>query len=197
MKHAQIKQQKPEGGRYDDCDTPPYAVNLLLRKNHPIRWAANRRIVLDPACGNGFILTAVRQLGLTAHGKDIKTGDDFLQSYGATGRVIITNPPYSGNLKAKFLAKCYELNVPFALLMPLEFIGTQAYYKTSLKYDKWCNLLIPSRRIDFGMPDKGWSAGGAQFPTAWYWWTGPSVPIIRLIDLPAEIKKDWKESTLA
>ncbi|MHA2094578.1 MAG: hypothetical protein ACW98F_08115, partial [Candidatus Hodarchaeales archaeon] len=79
---------------------------------------------------------------------------------------IVTNPPYS--IKYAWLEKCYEYEMPFALLMPVEMLGTA---KGQRLFDKYgIEVIFMSPRVDFYMPNKGWEGGGAQFPTAWFTW---------------------------
>jgi hypothetical protein len=96
---------------------------------------------------------------------DILYGIDFFKDQPSDYWTCqITNPPYSA--KYKWLARSYELGKPFALLMPLETLGAWAAQKLFKRHG--IKLIIPNKRIDFGMPEKGWSGGGAQFPTAWF-----------------------------
>jgi hypothetical protein len=58
--------------------------------------------------------------------------------------------------------------MPFALLMPVEMLGTA---KGQRLFDKYgIEVIFMSPRVDFYMPNKGWEGGGAQFPTAWFTW---------------------------
>jgi len=75
---------------------------------------------------------------------------------------IITNPPYS--LKDQFLARCYEHELPFALLLPvtaLEGKKRQAMYK-----EHGMQLLVLPDRVNFHTPSgKG---SGSWFHTDWF-----------------------------
>ncbi len=39
---------------------------------------------------------------------------------------IMTNPPYGNNNKTKFLEKCYEIGLPFMLLLPVQSLNAPA-----------------------------------------------------------------------
>jgi hypothetical protein len=77
---------------------------------------------------------------------------------------IITNPPYS--MKYEWTWRCYHLHKPFALLMPVEMLGTVKGGDMFADYGIRVMLLRP--RVNFKMPNKGWEGGGAQFPVAWF-----------------------------
>ena len=99
---------------------------------------------------------------------DILEGRDFF-SYTppVVSDAIVTNPPYS--IKYPWMKRCFELNIPFALLMPLEMIGSQKGYK--MCRDNGVSLMVLSKRINFKMPSHDdFGKGSAQFPVAWYCW---------------------------
>jgi len=78
--------------------------------------------------------------------------------------VIITNPPYS--IKQQFLARCYELDKPFALLLPLTTFETgkrQALFK-----EYGVEVIFMDKRVNFQTPTKAKSS--AWFATAWFTW---------------------------
>jgi hypothetical protein len=77
--------------------------------------------------------------------------------------VLVTNPPYS--IKYDWLARCYALGKPFALLMPVEMIAASTAQRLFKQYG--IEILMPDKRINFKMPNAGWG-GTAQFPTCWY-----------------------------
>ena len=156
-------------GTYDLCQTPPYAIEPLLpylKKN----W-----IIWECACGSGTLARAL--VGRDVYCTDINQSVpiDFLKRTTILPiDAIVTNPPYS--LKYEWLSHCYYLGFPFALLMPVEMIGAK---KAQVLFDKYgIEIIFMSPRVDFYMPNKGWSGGGAQFPTAWYTWK---------LNLPKEI----------
>jgi hypothetical protein len=75
----------------------------------------------------------------------------------------VTNPPYG--IKFAWIERCYELGKPFALLLPVETIGSQRCQKAMQRYG--CEILLLNRRVNFYMPNKGFD-GQAQFPVLWF-----------------------------
>jgi hypothetical protein len=118
-------------------------------------------VVWEPACGKGRIVDTLLAMNQPCVGTDLLTGVNFLETTEPPEfDYLITNPPFSK--KDAFLARCYELNKPFALLLPfaaLEGKKRQALYR---KYG--VELVILPRRIDFEYPDgtfkgKPWFSG--------------------------------------
>ena len=73
--------------------------------------------------------------------------------------VIITNPPYS--LKNKFLKRCYELNKPFALLLPITAL--EGKERGQLYKEKGIELIVLDKRINFMKEKKN-----VWFNTSWF-----------------------------
>lgn len=152
---------KPKG--YDLCQTPPYALTPLL----PHLFRSGFKIIWEPAAGEGYLVKALESKGFYVVESDVQTGQNFfdfepVQSW----QCLVTNPPYS--IKYKWIRRCYELGNPFALLMPVETLGAQTGQKM---FDEFgLDVILLNRRVDFKMPNKGWSGGGAQFPVAWFTW---------------------------
>jgi hypothetical protein len=151
-------------GTYDECQTPPYALDPLIPY-------LNTRYIWECAAGKRVLSNHLESLGLRVVSSDISdpTPDSisfFFQDPFNMDYTIVTNPPYS--IKYAWLKRSYELNRPFALLMPVEMLGTA---KGQRLFDKYgIEVIFMSPRVDFYMPNKGWEGGGAQFPTAWYTW---------------------------
>jgi len=160
-----VKTKKPKPmkmGSRDDFQTPAEAINILLpflNKNWTI-W--------ECACGKGNLQNAFMGIGFNVIATDILHGVDFL-NYDFTENMhfdfqcIITNPPYS--LKEQFLARCYEIGKPFALLMPLTALEGEIRHKL---YRKHCGiqLLIPNKRYNFETSNGHGSS--SWFATAWF-----------------------------
>jgi hypothetical protein len=155
-------------GNYDLCQTPPYALEPLI--SHLPQY----EVIWECAAGSGTLVRELRNRGFSVVGTDIQHGDEwnFFETWRQS--TIVTNPPYS--LKYEWLERCYEVESPFALLMPVEMIGAKKAQVLFKKYG--IEIIYMSPRVDFYMPNKGWSGGGAQFPTAWYTWK---------LNLPKEI----------
>jgi hypothetical protein len=149
-------------GTYDECQTPPYALEPLypyLDPYEPI-WecAAGKRVLSNELIRKGYGIIA------TDINDGVLGGSDFFEIW--YGNTLITNPPYS--LKYEWLERCYDLGFPFALLMPVEMLGTA---KGQRLFDKYgIEVIFMSPRVDFLMPHALWAGHGAQFPTAWFTW---------------------------
>lgn len=143
-------------GRSNDFQTPFSAMEPLLpflNKN----W-----LIWECACGKGNIVNYLSNQGFFVKGTDILTGQDFINWKPENFDCIITNPPYS--LKQGFLKRCYELDKPFALLLPLTTFETEKRQTLFRKYG--VEVIMFPYRINFETPSgKG---TGAWFSTAWF-----------------------------
>jgi len=152
-------------GTYDECQTPPYALE-------PVYQHIDTHYVWECAAGKRTLVRQMRKVGIPVIDTDITDpipgwhADFFFTKPTIDDYTIVTNPPYS--LKYDWLQRCYELDHPFALLMPVEMLGTENGQKLFDKYG--IEVIFLSPRVDFYMPKKGWEGSGAQFPTAWYTW---------------------------
>jgi hypothetical protein len=154
-------------GTYDECQTPPYALEPLI----PYLNRMYYRYIWECAYGRGTLTEEMKRHGFGVVGTDIIYGDDFFddnsyQQFLPERFIIVTNPPYS--LKYEWLERCYDLDKPFALLMPVEMLGTAKGQKLFDKYG--IEVIFMSPRVDFYMPHKGYEGAGAQFPVAWFAW---------------------------
>jgi len=152
-------QKKHKPGVGDNFQTPGYAVKPLLDYINP-HWN-----IWEPACGKGNIVKFFEEWGYDCRGTDLIMGVDFLTSDPKDWvDCIVTNPPYS--IKNEFIARCFYLAIPFALLLPytaLETAERQAHYKT---HD--IQLIFMDTRIEFQTPSG--QGSGAWFPTMWLTW---------------------------
>lgn len=147
-------------GPQDNCGTPMYALDPLLpylKKD----WA-----IWEPAAGDGMMVRGLEYHGYTVIGSDISSDNDFLLTECEGADAIVTNPPYSQ--KPQFIRRCYSLGLPFALLLPVETIGSGRVQKMMKSYG--VELLLLDKRVNFFMPNKGFDGAGAQFPVLWYCW---------------------------
>ena len=160
--------QSPEESTLRDrCQTPAYALTPLVADGW-LRFDLRKPgTVWDPAAGEGILARAIESLGRTVVQTDILTGQNFLTTDPPPNcDGIVTNPPYS--LAHKFLARCYDLALPFALLMPITIIGNQRDSKLMSAFG--VRILAIRQRVNFKMPNLGWSGKGAHFSTAWFCW---------------------------
>jgi len=148
-------------GNADDFQTPPIALQPLypyLKKDWTI-W--------ECAEGKGNLTSALIGAGFKVIGSDILNGQDFLNGSLRTFKpkeydCIVTNPPYS--LKEQFLERCYELENPFALLLPLTtFEGIK---RQKLFREHGVQVIFFNKRINFETPSG--SGSGSWFATAWF-----------------------------
>jgi hypothetical protein len=155
---------------FDRCNTPAYALDPLLPFIRP-EW-----VLWEPAQGTGNIVRALEPHAAGVIGTDIITQSprNFFDWQPAAFDVIITNPPYS--IKFDWLARCYELGRPFALLVPVETIGTKSAQTLMERHGS--ELLLLNRRVNFEMPNKGWVGSSAQFPVLWLCWKLLPAPIV-------------------
>ena len=152
MKTKKLKIQM--GGRSDEFQTPKIAINCLLPylKKDWVLW--------ECAWGGGSLATHLKGGGFKVVGN---SSDNFFETERGCD-CIITNPPYSK--KEEFLKRCYQLNKPFALLMPLTALEGKKRGELYRKYG--IQLLIPNKRINFITPSgKG---SGAWFQVCWFCW---------------------------
>lgn len=150
----------------DQCQTPPYAIKpLVVRLPQqigaiiPPHWR-----IWEPAAGDWNLVRVFRHLGYDCVGTDILTGQNFFRVRLSRFDCIVTNPPYS--IKYSWLAQCYALGKPFALLMPAETYFSGKLQALEKQFGQ-LELIRFDRRINFKMPFRGWE-GSAQFPTAWF-----------------------------
>jgi hypothetical protein len=132
----------------DELETPEFAFDILKK------FIPKNKIILEGFVGGGKLKRKMEREGFK-----VVSSDNFFnnkQEYD----ILISNPPFS--IKDKILMRCYELNKPFALLLPitaLEGIKRQELYK---KYG--IKILFPIKRIDFNGKKSPW------FYTAWFTW---------------------------
>jgi len=152
----------------DDFQTPPEALDPLLPFLNP-SWT-----IWEPAAGEGNLVNHFRKNGFTCWGTDIVSGHDFLiEEPSFAYDCIITNPPYS--LKDLFLARCYALQKPFALLMPLTAL--EGKQRQQLYRSFGVHLLLLPKRVHFQRPSiEGRTS--CYFAVAWYTWHMLPAPMI-------------------
>lgn len=119
--------------------------------------------IWEPASGDGNIAdTLCDRYGVRA--TDIRYGVDFFTSKpGPKEDAIITNPPYS--VKDAWIERCFELGLPFALLLPLEAISG---VRRTGSWKKGVGLLIPNRRIAFELQGGYGKKNAPPATTAWF-----------------------------
>lgn len=166
----------------DACQTPPYALYPLLPYIRPT-WQP----IWEPACGKNNLVNALRFRGYQVIATDILYGKNFFNwKPDFMHSCVITNPPYS--IKYDWLERCYELDTAFALLLPVETLGAKSAQKLFDKYG--IEIIFFTPRINFEMPNKGYSGHGAQFPTAWFTWRFHLGSQMVFTEIPREVIKN-------
>ena len=100
--------------------TPPEVTVALMRF---LKLPRSTQI-WEPACGQGDRVEALRGCGMLAYGTDIRSGQDFLDSWQPRSTTaacswIITNPPFS--LADEFIRHAAEIGKPFAMLLKAQY----------------------------------------------------------------------------
>jgi hypothetical protein len=144
-----------EAGHHDNFQTPASALDCL------IPYLNRDWHIWEPACGKGNLVAGLRDRGFAVTGSDILTGIDFLKA-NVSCDAIITNVPFS--IKGKFLARCYQLGKPFALLMPITTFDSGK--RRRLFHRHGIQLIIPNERFNFETPNGEGSS--SWFLTAWF-----------------------------
>lgn len=144
-------------GRPNDFQTPPYALEPLLP------YLKKGWHIWECACGKGYLVKGLQDLGYHAIGTDIATGQDFFTYELGLYDCIITNPPF--RFKGQFLQRCYELGKPFALLMPLTALETKQRQQLMQRYG--IEIILLDRRINFETPNMV-EKSSSWFATAWF-----------------------------
>lgn len=142
----------------DDFQTPDIAVSYLLP------FLPVDSTVWEPACGKGNIIRYLKANGFLAFGTDILSGTDFLTCKPEDSDLIITNPPFSK--KDEFLARCYALKRPFALLLPLTVFDSAK--RQRLMHSNGVEIVLMPKRINFETPSG--QGTGSWFMTCWVTW---------------------------
>lgn len=143
-------------GHPDNFQTPGSALDCLLPHVAPLSH------VWEPACGKGNLVKQLLHEGFVVTSSDILNGWDFLTTNVPPDvQAIITNPPYS--IKNEWIERCYDLGIPFALLLPLAALESK---KRQAQWAKGLEIVFPTSRISFETPhDRGSSS---WFYTAWF-----------------------------
>lgn len=148
-----------KAGSADNFQTDPVALDCLapyLKKE----W-----LIWESAMGNGNLLVGLHKKGFNSHGSDIIDGFDFLKTTPDNFDCIVTNPPYS--IKEQFLARCYELGKPFALLMPITTFDSIARRMMFQQYG--LQVIFPRRRINFETPNHEENVQAGKKTSAWFY----------------------------
>ena len=129
----------------DEVFTPEYVVNKIIP--HIKIFAERLNKIITIWCPFDEKDSAFVEV-LTKHGfnvvySHINNGQNFFEYEPDNYDVIISNPPFS--IKDDILKRLYELNKPYAILMPLPVLQGQKRFE----YMKDCQVLTFNKRINF------------------------------------------------
>lgn len=166
---ANYKSDPNVSSEKDRCQTPSYALLPLLEPLARLKQATMDKtlIIWEPAQGAGLLAAELAKAG-TVVGGDLTTGQNYFEesSVPAWYDVQVTNPPYGQRVKYRWIRYAYQRRKPWALLMPWE---TWAAKQAMTVFEKFgIEVIMFDERIDFIMPDKGYTKGGANYPSAWF-----------------------------
>jgi phage N-6-adenine-methyltransferase len=156
-KRTNFKQPYDHAAKRDDYFTPAYAVDLLLP------YLTRDARIWEAAWGTGELARHLLKAGLQVVGSPEM--DLFIEQPSAW-EILVTNPPFSK--KTAVLRRAYELQKPFALLLPVEALAGK--HRIDLYREHGVQLLIPDKRINFHNAEINGDHSAATFPTAWYCW---------------------------
>jgi hypothetical protein len=139
----------------DNYQTPDNAIRILLP------YLPTNAVIWEPAWGQGRLANFLQNHGYKVVGGP---GQDFRTTRPPRHDLIVTNFPFSE--KDYWLARFYALGRPFALLLPADSLVGVARYPLFAEHG--IQLLIPSRRINYILPDG--STKSANFNSFWYCW---------------------------
>lgn len=144
---------------HQEMYTPYYAVDPIIKyipKSYKIwcpfdeEWSA-------------FYQT-FKNLGYNVVRSHINDGKDFFLYQPDSYDCIVSNPPF--NIKDKILERLYELDKPFAILLPLNSLQGKSRFKY---FKNGIQLLAFDQRIDFHTKQNmDFTKNGSPFATAYF-----------------------------
>ena len=142
MKNSLLRRKQNRGT--DNLATPAEALIPLLKYLPKNIW--------ECATGEGKLADELER-----HGHKVFRGYDFfIDNFPA--EAIVTNPPFS--LKTKFLERAYELEIPFAFLLPITAL--EGATRQKLYRENGIDIIFLPKRIDFTGKKAPW------FAVAWF-----------------------------
>ena len=108
----------------DLAETHPLTTQTILSVLEPFKG----QMILDPCCGKNMMVNELINHGHNMISRDLFTLEqhhDFLVAdLPPEIGFIVAHPPFT--MKVAFLKRCYDMGKPFALLVPLISLGTEA-----------------------------------------------------------------------
>ena len=160
-----MNQGQQQAVKYDELYTPEYAVFPLLPYLFQMKDFLERNDLkcnIWECCGNNSTITKVlRHCDFTVFETHIDDGIDFLKDDpDFEYHLIITNPPYS--IKDQFLKRAYELEVPFAFLLPITALA--GVKRGKMYRQNGVQVLVLDKRVDYTGKGNNWKN------TSWFCW---------------------------
>lgn len=168
-----MKQHKPlKDGQVRDVndryETPRRETNIVLRFLKDLGMTGK---VLEPACGTGRMVRAIRDFGWECEGRDLEeTGDDFLEMRGRWPGPLITNPPYHKGMAFKFVQHALRVaDGPVAMLLQGGFLWGEGRSDSLRGPLKPLAVIVIPWRIYFYRRD-GQRIQGQAYNNIWVIW---------------------------
>lgn len=147
----------------DECYTPSGQIKYILKY-----IPADVRTIWCPFdTAESNIVKDLKQAGYDVIHTHISDGFDFFkyQPIPNCYDCIISNPPY--RFKTQVLERCYELDKPFFLLLPLTAL--EGKERNKMFTTRGVNVVVNANRIDFTGKGKAW------FNTSWFFGNHPHI----------------------
>jgi len=161
------------GKSQDDFQSPPLAIIPL------IKYLNQKWVYWEPACGKGNLVKALNTRGFNCFGTDLLTGTSFFDLQPAPYDCIITNPPFS--LKDEFLKHAYDLNKPFAFLLPITALETPARQNLFKRFG--IEIIFMDKRLHYKSASV--TSHRSWFASAWFTWgldIGSQITFEKVVD---------------
>jgi len=134
----------------DECYTPSYTVEPLLE------YLPKGKVIYEATSNiSSQIVDYLKEKGYKVISSE---GRDFLKDELPEFDIVVTNASFSK--KDAFIKKCYELNKPFALLLPITTL--QGNRRGQWFMEKGIEVLILDQRVDFT------GKGSPHFGVGWF-----------------------------
>ena len=158
-KNIQSKDVLYSKGKNDECYTPDYAVEPILKyiPKDAIVWCP-----FDKKSSEFVKQISKSNKVISSH---IDQGEDFFNYEPGKWDVIISNPPFTN--KRKIFERALSFNKPFALIMSNTWLNDSA--PKQLFSEKELQLLMFEKRMKFVSPD-GRDNSKITFSSSYYCW---------------------------
>lgn len=115
----------------DECLTPRYVIEPILKY---LKLNGFKKIWCPFDLEHSLYVRILKENGYNVVNTHILGGGDFLNINPDTidFECIVSNPPFT--LKDKILKRLYEINKPFAILLPIQSLQSKERTKLFIKY---------------------------------------------------------------